>query len=148
MGTVSAKDFLTNKEIGAVMCAVADDNAWRRGKRGYMVVSRDLFGIKLMVRYKPEASLLALTSDDWRIAFNGFVHKNELFDKPERVFKVPFMHYPQVPGSRHFQHKEAATIIREIGVMTVDFDIKSEKDFDRDWTLLRLFSSEWAEYAT
>lgn len=139
---------LNEKEVGALMCGVAVDNVWRRGKRNFMICSRSMFGINLTFREKGTA--IALSCPNWRIgATVNFRNQNT----GGVLVKVPTLHvgmkYVVGPNGRGIREKlPPATAIREAMMWNPVVEIyTTQARFERDWVLLRMFSGEWAEYA-
>lgn len=134
MGTVSdLKPSL--KEIAALMCEVAAEGVWKRGRRDFMVIKKNLFGITVEVRQK--GFVTAAVTPNWRVV----VHTSGPRDTSDaysggNVYRLPVAGW--LPRSKP-NVKE--TIVRKEPV----FEIQSIEQFERDWTLIRLFSSEWAD---
>lgn len=142
---------LSEKEIGALMCGVAADNVWKRGKRDFMMCSRNLFGINLSFREK--GTQVALSCPNWRIGATVNYRSQVRSDMLGGVLvKAPTMHIPYSPGPTRFARKirqQPVTVIREAMMFNPVLEIYTTMArFERDWVLLRMFSSEWAEHAT
>jgi hypothetical protein len=142
--------LLDEKEIGALMCGVAVDNVWRRGKRNFMICSRNMFGINLVFREK--GTQIALSCPNWRIG--ATVNVRGQSSGGVKV-KVPTLHYGLVkyvvgPSGRGTREKlPPATVIHDAMMWNPVLEIyTTQQRFERDWVLLRMFSGEWAEYGT
>jgi len=149
------------EDITALMCGVAADSTWKRGKRNFMIVDRDIIGTKIQVRYKSRLpgsrkpgdpiSSISLVTANWRIVLKLGDHITGMGDTTARirerlaylrgegceaVFLVPAPSWAKPPvtvmGIRNITNKP-------------EFDIHSPQAFERDWTLLKLFSSEWSD---
>jgi hypothetical protein len=139
---------LSLTEITTLMCAVAAENTWKRGKRDFMITTRDMFGIVLTVRHKQHH--LAMTSDSWRISLQmvrAMDKKTREKAKPFATVNIPYMTIQTSRGANgeYIKH-EPITVFGEIPITAPVFDIQNMEKFERDWTLLRLFSSEWSHY--
>ncbi len=143
----------TVKEVAALMCGVAADTSWKRGKRSFMVTNKDIFGIRLMVRHK--GSIMAINTPTWRIAIDivtsalGTAHPDSVLVKLPIYMSGPTYvnrYRKRIPDPTRF--KPADTVTDRLVSKTMHYDVQDKEIFERDWTLLRLFSSEWAEYGT
>jgi hypothetical protein len=136
MGIALEDTPLNLQEIAAVMCAVAIGNDVKMGKRGFKKVTRDLFGLQLEVRFKSPS--IALVGKSWRCRL-----KIGQLNTGKTSCKVPYLRY----GHRR-EGKMLATVVDvfPFWVEEVKVEIDDQNRFERDWTLLRLFSSEWEEY--
>lgn len=134
---------LKPQEIAALMCAVANDNLWRRGKRSFMICSRNLYGINLTFREK--GTQVALSCPNWRVgATVNYRGQNE----GGVLVKVPQMHTPYERVNRRNVRQPPVTMIRDAIMWSPQLEIyTTQSRFERDWVLLRMFSGEWAEYA-
>jgi hypothetical protein len=87
-------------QITTLMCEVAAENAWKRGKRQHMVATRDIFGIVLSVRQK--SNHIALCADNWRIHFDFEWGSNRgLKDEFVTAIHLPHIHYPVVRTTKY-----------------------------------------------
>lgn len=143
---------LSDEDIAKVMCAVAADNTWKQGKRGYVITSRDLFGIKLSVRQKDFTMTLSSDGGEWRVAVQidelGFLWDNSA-DEYRRIavktVKVPrFMEnrmtYDNKKLPRELWNNHTTFAMHSIKNPVIDVLVVEK--FERDWTLLRMFCSE------
>lgn len=138
MGIALEDTPLTLQEIAAVMCAVAIDNDLKMGKRGYEKVSRDFFGLQLEVRFK--APIIALVGKSWRCRL-----KMGHLNAGKTSCKIPYIKDESV-YTRYERKKMRNVGVFPFPVIETKVEIDDREQFDRDWTLLRLFSSEWEEY--
>jgi hypothetical protein len=133
------------------MCGVAANNdTWRRGKRNFMVCDREIIGIKIQVRYKQyipvmtNKSSISLVTSKWRIVLQlgaWFNSKNDiklLRDNGYNAFHVPIISSTRTPRT--------LIAVRQVD-LEPEFDIHSQQALEREWTLLKLFSSEWSEWS-
>lgn len=152
----------TVNEVAALMCRVADENPWKRGKRSFMVTSRDIFGLNLMVRQKHE--MMAISTSSWRVAIT-LIHgmgsaRQMMSDNSTVIVKLPFkgpdareIKRQLIRYNRHgrtqqpFQEPPLTTIAERLVAKEMVFDVTDKDRFEHEWTLLRLFSTEWAQYA-
>lgn len=125
----------TRKEVAAVMCRVANGMLWKRGKRNFYVVTNDIFGIKLMVRRK--SSVIAMTTTAWRAEFKLGMSAYDLAACGSAV----------IPGFNGRADNVPIQCVRYPVAANMEFEIYDEERFTRDWSLLRMFSHEWEEYA-
>jgi hypothetical protein len=133
-------------EIANLMCAVADANSWKRGRRKFMVTNRNFFGMPFELRKKDEVTkLVAPTWICETIKTTG-----RIVGSPK--FNLPTIGHVTIPGERPMgrwqrtQKTEIKTVIRPYEIILPTFEIGCVEAFHRDWTLIRLFGSEWAHY--
>lgn len=137
---------LSNEDIAKVMCAVAADNRWKHGKRGYAITTRDLFGITLSVRQKDSTTTLSSDGGEWRVAIQ-LNEVNFLWDANDRqgMVKLPkFVETRKTYDNRKLPRElwENKTAIVLSTIKTPVIDVSVVEKFERDWTLLRMFCSE------
>ena len=141
---------LSDEDIAKVMCAVAADNTWKHGKRGYVITSRDLFGISLSVRQKDFITTLSSDGGEWRVAVQidelGFLWENSAGGRiAAKLVKVPRftetrMTYDNKKLPRELWNNHTTFAMHSIKNPVIDVSVVEK--FERDWTLLRMFCSE------
>ena len=130
------EETVSLKEIAGVIRSVAADNEWRRGRREFQTVKKNLFGFQLEVRNKNNK--LSLKKDGWIIRLD--LHR--LYDDymygsnpEEEIFTLPSFSgkWPKIK----------AVVMKAFVIKGVSFEIESEDAFVRDWSLLKMFASEF-----
>lgn len=137
---------LSNEDIAKVMCAVAADNTWKHGKRGYAITTRDLFGITLSVRQKDSTTTLSSDGGEWRVAIQ-LNEVNYLWEAQDRqgMVKLPkFVETRKTYDNRKLPRElwENKTTIVLSTIKNPVIEVSVVEKFERDWTLLRMFCSE------
>ena len=137
---------LSNEDIAKVMCAVAADNTWKHGKRGYAITTRDLFGITLSVRQKDSTTTLSSDGGEWRVAIQ-LNEVNYLWEAQDRqgMVKLPkFVETRKTYDNRKLPRElwENKTAIVLSTIKNPVIEVSVVEKFERDWTLLRMFCSE------
>ncbi len=134
-----------------MMCAVADNNVWKDGKRHYKIASRDFLGMGLTVRCKFNCT--ALLYNGWRIGFDDFYARG-LFVKDKltmmpmwtsRRETVPLFNSSGKPVGKRIVTNVDTNLV-QICVRHVTPDIPDVRRFEKDWTLIRMCKDDWVRY--
>lgn len=137
------------EDITSLMCGIAADSEWKRGKRNFMIVDRDMLGTKIQVRFKanlpgrvPGGSLssISLVTANWRV----LLKLGEHFTGNLAHIRADGFRAYMVPSTSFSRPPKTVIGIRII-TEEPEFDIHSVEVFEREWTLLKLFSSEWSD---
>ena len=125
--------------VASVMCTVARDQTWARGKRNFLRVNANLYGINLTLRTKNNLMALNPLSQDWRAEVHSF-SVNDVAPATIRLEdNAKVVRLPKVPA---FYTRAPITTFEPYTVHAPSFIVINRPSFERDWTLLQMFISD------
>lgn len=125
-------------EAAELILAVAKDNTFNRGRKNRMEAWKVMFGVYVSARFKPP--IYTLAGLRWKLNYNivyssPYLRNLSIDHEPQHV-SLP------VPNIYSKKTKEDEVAIQNFSMVFVSFE-GDEEAFKRDFTILRMFASEW-----
>lgn len=118
------------EEAAKLIRAVAHNNTFARGRKNRMEAWKVVFGVYVSVRYKYPIYIIAGLR--WKLHFNMEYAGNRYIRASQVMLPIP-----------NIYAKAEKQVVTQAAVLRFDSFEGEEDAFKKDFTLLRMFESEW-----